>query len=323
MKKYDVSVIVPVYNVEKFIQKCAVSLFEQDHDSIEYIFVNDCTPDNSMQILQDVIDMYPNRKDDVRIINNPENIGSSKTRQVGLKACGGGYLLFMDSDDWTQPNMISSMYQKAKDDDADIVCCDMFLCSNDAQVHKKESFVYLSDADEFVGVLSGAIWATMPNKLIKHKLFETIEFPNFCFAEDVYIMVQLFYYANKISYIPQALYYYNRTNTSSLTTKKSHDTLKDLKQMYLVVCEFLKQKNIYEAYIKYHRVRTVNVALYYFNKDFKKIIKSIDNEITHLVILQNQNLSFFKKVVFLLPFFGFDRLFVFIRDFRRKILRVW
>ena len=84
MKNYDVSIVVPVYNVEKFIEKCAITLMEQDYENIEYIFVNDCTPDNSMQVLYDTLAKYPNRKDDIKIINNTQNSGSNITRKNGL-----------------------------------------------------------------------------------------------------------------------------------------------------------------------------------------------------------------------------------------------
>ena len=84
MKNYDVSIVVPVYNVEKFIEKCTITLMEQDYQNIEYIFVNDCTPDNSMQVLSDTLTKYPNRKDDIKIINNRQNIGSIITRKNGL-----------------------------------------------------------------------------------------------------------------------------------------------------------------------------------------------------------------------------------------------
>ena len=78
------SIIVPIYNVEKFIAKCVTTLMEQDYKNIEYIFVNDCTPDNSMQVLSDTLTKYPNRKDDIKIINKAQSSGPSITRKNGL-----------------------------------------------------------------------------------------------------------------------------------------------------------------------------------------------------------------------------------------------
>ena len=122
-----ISIIIPVYNVEKYIAKCAITLFEQDFESIEYIFVNDCSIDNSIQVLQSIIEKFPNRKNDIKIINNAKNSGSSLTRKYGLDKANGEYIIFIDADDWVEPDMISLMHQKAKDDEADIVCCDYFL----------------------------------------------------------------------------------------------------------------------------------------------------------------------------------------------------
>ena len=141
MKNYDVSIIVPVYNVEKFIEKCTITLMEQDYKNIEYIFVNDCTPDNSMQVLSDTLAKYPNRKDDIKIINNAQNSGSSITRKNGFDIANGEYILFIDSDDWVELDMVSSMLKKAKETDADIVCCDYFLNFKNKQVYKSHNYI--------------------------------------------------------------------------------------------------------------------------------------------------------------------------------------
>ena len=130
MKDYDVSIIVPIYNVEKYIEKCATTLLEQDYNNIEYIFVNDCSPDRSMKILKDIIEKYPNRKDDIKIINNIKNSGSSLTRKYGLDASTGKYILFVDSDDWIDIDMVSKMYNAAESNNADIVCCEIIMTNS-------------------------------------------------------------------------------------------------------------------------------------------------------------------------------------------------
>ncbi len=97
-----VSIIVPIYNVEKYIERCAVSLFEQDFEDIEYIFVNDCTPDNSVEILEKVIEKYPNRKSHLKIVHHKENKGLGSARNTGLEQATGNYILHIDSDDWCE-----------------------------------------------------------------------------------------------------------------------------------------------------------------------------------------------------------------------------
>ena len=133
--KPKVSVIVPIYGVEAYIERCAVSLFEQTLDDIEYIFVNDCTPDNSMTILSEVLSRYPQRREQVRIINQPKNLGAAKAREDGIKAARGEYIIHCDSDDWVDTNMYQLLYEKAKADNSDMVICDWYV--TDGVNHKR------------------------------------------------------------------------------------------------------------------------------------------------------------------------------------------
>ncbi|MGH1600027.1 glycosyltransferase family 2 protein [Campylobacter majalis] len=325
MKKYDVSVIVPVYNVEKFIQKCAVSLFEQDHDSIEYIFVNDCTPDNSMQILQDVIDMYPNRKDDVRIINNPKNIGLGQTRKAGFDASSAKYIMFVDSDDWTQPDMISSMYQKAKDDDADIVCADNFINYNKTQVYQKHIRVStlgdITDAKKyFLYIMAMYVSVGVWDKLSKRELFDSVVFPDFQYAEDMFINLQLFFYASKISHLNQAFYHYRKTNNTSLTfNSTSKNVVRDYKILSRRVDEFFEKNGIDEGKKEYFYMGLLSIAIPATSGNFKNMINEINPKAYHIkYIFNNKSLSFFRKICFASVFFGLD----FVVIYARKIYRL-
>ena len=98
-----VSVVIPVYGVEKYIERCARSLFEQTLDDIEYIFVNDCTKDRSIDILNEVINDYPARKQQIRIVHHKENKGLPFARQSGWQVATGEYVANCDSDDWVDP----------------------------------------------------------------------------------------------------------------------------------------------------------------------------------------------------------------------------
>ena len=105
-----VSVIVLIYKVEKYIERCARSLFCQTMQDIEYVFVNDCTPDCSIQILQSVIDEYPQRKSDIKIISHEKNMGSGVARNTGLEVADGEYIIYCDGDDWVDPDMYEKLY---------------------------------------------------------------------------------------------------------------------------------------------------------------------------------------------------------------------
>ncbi len=119
-----VSVIIPVYKAEQYIEKCARSLFEQTLDDIEFIFIDDCTPDNSIDILKCLIRDYPHRKSQVKIIHNEENKGISTTRNIGLNNSTGEYIIHCDSDDWIDDDLYEKLYLKAIEEKSDIVLCD-------------------------------------------------------------------------------------------------------------------------------------------------------------------------------------------------------
>ena len=122
-----VSFLVPVYNVSAYIGRCARSLFEQTFDDIEYIFVNDCTPDDSMERLEAVIEQYPERAGQVKIINQEQNQGPGTARNVALLAASGEYVCCVDSDDYVDADMVDAMYAKAVAEGADIVVADMWM----------------------------------------------------------------------------------------------------------------------------------------------------------------------------------------------------
>ena len=121
-----VSIIIPVYGVEKYIERCAISLFEQTLDDIEYIFVNDCTPDRSIEILKDVLNRFPNRVSQVHILNMPYNSGQAAVRKLGIENATGEYIIHCDSDDWVELTAYEKLYKCAITNNSDIVFCDFF-----------------------------------------------------------------------------------------------------------------------------------------------------------------------------------------------------
>ena len=141
-----VSVIVPVYNAGLFIERCVRSLFEQTLEDIEYIFVDDCSPDNSMDILLNVIEEYPHRKPNVTIMRHEVNTGQSGARKTGMHVAKGEYIIHCDADDWVDVDMYERMYRLAVEKDVEAVCCDIVLecdgfsrvlkCNNEYEDHQ-------------------------------------------------------------------------------------------------------------------------------------------------------------------------------------------
>lgn len=125
--EYKVSVIIPVYKVEKFIGRCVKSLMEQTLRDVEYIFVDDASPDGSIAVLRNVIADYKERSNHISILTHAENKGLPAARNTGLSVARVEYIFHCDSDDFVDLNMLELLYHKAAETDADIVWCDWFL----------------------------------------------------------------------------------------------------------------------------------------------------------------------------------------------------
>ena len=120
--KSKISVVIPVYKASSTIEKCAKSLFEQTMtEDVEFLFVNDCTPDNSIEILMSVVSRYPHLKEQIRILNNERNLGVSQARKRGIKEARGEYIAWVDSDDWIEPTMLEKMWEATRGGVVDVV----------------------------------------------------------------------------------------------------------------------------------------------------------------------------------------------------------
>lgn len=218
-----VSVIVPIYKAEKYIERCARSLFEQTLDDIEYIFVNDCTPDRSMWVLQQVAKEYPHRLANIRILNHEKNTGQSGARRDGMAVASGEYVIHCDADDWVELDMYESMYSKAIETGSDAVTCDLIQEFNGhTQVlhynntYEDHRLMY----DCFVPI--SVEYCSMCNRLISRKVFQehaVLPFERVNMWDDVGLAIRLRYYISHTEVINKAYYHYNRQNEAS-TTKR-------------------------------------------------------------------------------------------------------
>lgn len=225
-----VSVIVPIYKVEKFIERCVRSLMEQTLADIEYIFVDDASPDNSIGILRDVLKEYPHRVPQVKILAHEINRGLPAARNTGLHNAQGEYVVHCDSDDYVETDMMESLYDEAKLKQADIVWCDWFLTfeRNERYMIQPE---YSASIDALKGMMSGKMKFNVWNKLVKRSLYTSnqISFPDgYGMGEDM-TMMMLFVHAERISYIPKAFYHYVKLNTGAFSQTYSDKHLVDLR----------------------------------------------------------------------------------------------
>lgn len=224
MNMPKVSIIIPVYGVEKYIERCARSLFEQTLDDIEYLFIDDCTPDKSVEILKRVLEEYPQRKSQVVIHRMEQNSGQAKVREWGMQNATGEYVIHCDSDDWVDVHMYEKMYKKSVSADYDIVVCDYYESDGISHVRKNE---YISDKVEetMSSILLKKTHSVLWNKLVKKSIYNNeIIYPIANNAEDYALLVQLAYHSKSFGYVNEPLYFYFY-NTSSLTKVMTNENL--------------------------------------------------------------------------------------------------
>lgn len=309
MKNYNISIVVPIYNTALYIEQCLRSLFEQNYNSIEYIFVNDCSTDNSIKILEKIINDYPNRKQDIKVFHNEINKGLGYTRKQGVKKSSGNYILQIDSDDWIENQMCLKLYNKAIDENADIVCSDYF-----ENYHNSQKYIiqkYTSDNwDGFESILSGVLHGSVCNKLIKRELYikNNIYPPeNFSLFEDKIVSLKLFSKAKKIAYINEAFLHYRKhpySITSILVNSKQvQDTIFFIEELNLFLEKenlLKKYKNQFESCILYHKkIFLLDKKYYHYWENFYPNVNTIKN--TYNI----QSYGVIKKIITLLSVMGF------------------
>ena len=242
MTKSAVSIIVPIYNVEKYIERCVRSLFEQTSDNIEYIFVDDCSPDQSMEIVRRLINEYEYKNLTVRIISHEQNKGLPSARNSGLAVATGEYIFHCDSDDWMEKEAMEKMWQAAQTNQADIVWCDWFLSFRDNERYMQQKGIETPQGC-IKAMLSGRMKYNVWNKLVKRSMYieNHITFPDgYGMGEDM-TMIQAFAFAKKVCYVPEALYHYVQLNMSAFTKIVSEAHLSQIKYNANRTIDFIQQ----------------------------------------------------------------------------------
>ena len=258
MNNPKVSIVVPIYGVEKYIEKCAISLFEQTFTNIEYFFVDDCTKDQSIEILKEVVRRYPNRKAAIQIIRHDKNRGLSAARNTGVEACTGDYILHVDSDDFIEKGTVEVCVQKAIETNADIV----LFGTN--YIYKNLTRTILPDSipDDLVSfrneMIMGDVQHSVWGKLFKRNIYvknDVKAIEGLHQGEDFAVVARLVYYAEKVAVVRMALYnYLVKTNIYSFNEK----ILRDVYCSWQVVHDFYKLQKDYESYADALRLRLLS-----------------------------------------------------------------
>lgn len=246
-----ISIIIAIYNSKKYIEICARSLFEQTLSDIEYVFVNDATPDNSISILESIIEDYSTRKPFIKIINIEKNGGVSNARRVGIEKASGEYVIHADSDDWVDNDMYERLYLKAKEMDADIVGCNFRHEFTDVQYVFHQQ--YADTMEENISrLINGKIFPSLCTSLTRRRLIEenNINFPvGLNMGEDLFYNLQLYLHAKKIVNIDWAPYHYRHTEDSSCVKRTRQSIDSDI-AIASHIEQLMREQNLYEKYAK-------------------------------------------------------------------------
>lgn len=286
--KYKLSIIVPVYNTEKYIERCITSILNQEFDNFQLIIINDGSKDNSEKIINKLIKGYDNV-----IYKKIKNSGVAHARNVGLSYAAGEYIGFVDSDDYIEKDMYAKMYDMAINKKSEIVCCayNKIMKDYNKEIHPKNVQCFGESLLKSKNILFNS------NPYITQKIFkrELLSKNNILFDEDLRIFedllftYKLFLLSNKIYYVDECLYNYNCENETSLTrnfTEKMFDAFPALERLISFYRE--RYNNDFDDALEYVSVRHISLRYYenatnkslkneFINKSFKFLNSNFKN----------------------------------------------
>ena len=297
VKNIKVSILVPIYGVEKYIERCVRSLFEQSFTDIEYIFVNDCTKDSSMVILNKLIKEYEEKTGSIKIINHEKNGGLAASRITALKNATGEFITFVDSDDYLPIHAIGILIKSAIEENSDIVIGNFFNDARDIQPEKVFRELPEDKIDDICKSLSIEKHVALWGKLYRSTLFRQQGFSYFeeglDDGEDYVATPRLLYNSEKTTYIPDFVYYYNTANINSYSAQKKIKAVSDMKKAFEIQTEFFKDKPDSICYLDAIMRGKLHVLKYYplMRKNERKICCTLFLEIDKYVYF-----SFFSRL---------------------------
>jgi len=296
-----VTIIVPVYNAEKYIVRCAQSLFSQTFGAIEFVFVNDASTDKSVELLKQTLSQYPERKHQVTILEHTSNIGAAAARHSGILSSSSEYILMIDADDYIDSEMVEELIQIAVTEQVDIVVSDIYL------EYGKKTVLYQNQiTDNKISNIQGLLTETtvspsLCSKLIKRSLYlheDCAHNKELIYHEDKYLLLKILYISNTISQISKAFYHYTQYNTASTTREKKEKHFNSVLLFWKLTEEFFEEKKCIDDFretINYSKVKQKAALLIAtHNVDLRKKFAEIYNDIEKNHI---KNLRFGEKIM--------------------------
>ena len=244
MNKPRLSIILPVYNTSKYLKKCLDSILSSTFKDYELIVINDGSPDNSKEIILEYTKLFGEK---LKYIYK-ENTGLSDTRNKGMSLAQGEYISFVDSDDYISSEMYEEMFKKLKEDDFDIVACDIMLVYEESKRQKHISSGYINDLTDKEDIKESMIiqYPAVWNKIYKKQILENQLFTKGVWYEDMEFTLKLYPKVNKIGVVRKPLYYYlQRVNSITYTyNEKLYDIISNMNR----TVEEYKQYNLFDIY---------------------------------------------------------------------------
>ncbi|MGV3278826.1 glycosyltransferase [Rickettsiales bacterium LUAb2] len=266
----QISVIIPVYNIAKYLDKCLTSVINQSFSNIEIIVVNDASTDNSLEI----ISSYKEKDNRIKIINNDENLGISAVRNKGIKVAKGKYIHFVDGDDYLELNAYDKLYNFAENNNLDIILFGHARVRKNKiknhyfikKITKYKNKIFLTDNDKSF-LLANKIGVTVWNKFYKADFIKNnnLLFIEGMLYEDIPWSWQTIIAAKRISYINDILYYYVKRKTSIMGSKANAKLLDIIPSMY-VIYEYLLHNAIVPHYANLFTSKVTKTYLNFYRK---------------------------------------------------------
>jgi glycosyltransferase involved in cell wall biosynthesis len=248
MRKPKVSIIIPVYNVSKYLRRCLDSVVNQTLKDIEIIIINDCSPD---PLDDEICKEYAKKDSRIKYIKHKKNLGLGGARNTGIKNATAKYIGSVDSDDWVDKDMFEKLYNAAIDGDWDVVICGFKFVNQKGKTISSRDFrnnkdIINTKSKDIFKISNPAFW----NKLWRKSLYtkNNIYFPNHLYFQDLATTPRIFYYANKIAYLDITPYNYlwTRKDSVSLTTSPKH--IQDYFEVFNILKDFLYSNDCFINY---------------------------------------------------------------------------
>lgn len=262
-----ISIVIPIYNAERFLPKCLDSILDQTYTNLEVICVNDSSPDNSLEVLN----KYAEKDSRIRVVDK-ENEGVSAARNVGLSMVSGEYVMFVDADDWIDPETCQCAVDAMTEYQVDVV-----LWSYVSENHGNQSFKKLFNGDmvfeeeickqrlhrRFVGIVDDELAhpeladALCPvwGKLYKREVIQKsgarfVDLSEIGTYEDGLFNLEVFGEVKKVVYLDRYFYHYRRDNTGSATSRYNPNLFNQWQNLYQRMTEYITERNLPEVYTK-------------------------------------------------------------------------